>query len=333
VSLALGPGWSGPPELTPLRVLTEWTVEPVPVLLLVVLAGAYLAGVQRLTSRGDRWPVGRTACWLVGVAIIAFALLSGLATYDTTLFSVHMAQHMLLSMVAPIALALGAPVTLALRVLPLGGRRTLTAVLHARVVRLLTHPLVALALFIGTAFALYFTGLYGASLRSPVVHEALHMHLLAVGCLFLWPILGIDPIPGRVGHGARMLVLVAALPFHAFLGIAILSSTTVFGDGFYEAAGRPWGASPLADQRTGGGILWAAGELVGAAVLMVVLAQWMRSEERLARRTDREADRTGDAELTAYNARLEALALRSAQSVRSASSESRVSPATGADSE
>jgi putative membrane protein len=305
--------WTVPPPITAGRIVTDWTVAPVPVLGLVILTGAYLAGVRHLTARGHPWPMGRTLCWLGGVALIAFALMGGLATYDTTLFSVHMAQHMLLSMVAPIPLALGAPITLALRVLPLRGRRLVLAILHNPVVRVLTNPGVAFVLFLGTAFGLYFTSLYGESLRHPLLHDAIHLHFLAVGCLFFWPILGIDPIPARMGHGARILVMVVTLPFHAFLGIAILSSSMVFGDGFYEAQHRTWGASPLSDQHTGGGILWAAGELVGAVVLMVVVAQWMRSEERAGRRSDRLGDRKVDVELEAWNAHFEALAKRTSR--------------------
>jgi cytochrome c oxidase assembly factor CtaG len=292
------------------RLLGLWTVDPAIVLLLVLLGGLYAVGVRRLRRRGDHWPVGRTAGWFGGLAVVAMATMSGLGTYDDTLFSVHMAQHMLLSMLAPLPLALGAPVTLGLRTLPSASRRALLAVLGWRLTRALTWPGTAFALFIGSTFALYFSGLYGASLRSDPIHAAVHLHFLAVGCLFFWPIVGIDPIPGRVGYGARMLVLVASLPFHAFLGISILSSSQVLGDGFYEASGRPWGVSPLTDQHTGGGILWSAGELVGAGVIAVVLAQWMRSEERVARRTDRAADRSGDAELAAYNAHLGALARR-----------------------
>jgi putative membrane protein len=302
-----------PPPITAARIVTDWHGSPVPVLFLVVLSGAYLAGLQRLSARGDAWPVGRTICWFLGVAFIAFALLGGLASYDTTLFSVHMAQHMVLSMVAPIPLALGAPITLALRTLPLRGRRLVLAVLHNPVVKVLTNPGVAFVAFLGSAFGLYFTSLYGESLRHPLLHDAIHMHFLAVGCLFFWPILGIDPIPSRMGHGARILVMVVTLPFHAFLGIAILSSSTVFGNGFYEAQHRAWGASPLSDQHTGGGILWSAGELVGGVVLMVVLAQWMRSEERAGRRSDRLGDRKVDVELDAWNAQFERLAKRTSR--------------------
>jgi putative membrane protein len=295
------------PPLTVGRVFDDWTVAALPLLGIVVAGAAYAAGLRVLARRGDHWPVLRTVAWYAGLVIIAFALMSGLGTYDTTLFSVHMGQHLLLNMVAPLPLALAAPITLALRTLPGRPRGWLMAVLHWRVSRIFTFPPVALVLFVGSMYALYLTPLYGETLRHPLLHDAVHAHFLATGCLFAWVIVGVDPVPGRPSHMGRILTLLAAIPFHAFLGVALLSDSTVLGNGYYESLHRTWGASLLSDQHTGAGIMWTAGELLSLVLLLSAVAQWMRADERTAKRTDRQADRDDDAELTAYNDYLESL--------------------------
>lgn len=289
---AAGAGYDGPPRADPLRVLTLWSFDPVLVVGLTLAAGLYLAGVRRLHARGDAWPVGRTVAFLAGgLGTVAFATLSGLAAYDDVLFSAHMTQHMVLSMISPVFLALGAPVTLALRTLPGRPRRGLLRLLHTRVVSVLANPLVAFVLFIASPFVLYFTPIYPATLRSPALHELLHLHFLVVGCLFFWPLLGIDPLPGRIAHPFRLLLAFVSLPFHAFLGIAIMSRDSVIASDYYTGLHRPWSADLLADQRTGGGLLWASGDIVGLVFLVAIVVQWMRAEERTAVREDRRLDR------------------------------------------
>ena len=185
------------PEFTLGRVFTETSLEPVPFVLTVWIAGLYLFGVVALHRRGDRWPVGRTCSLVAGMGLFWWATSSGLAAYDTTLLSVHMVQHMVLSMLVPLALALGAPITLALRTLPTRPRRWLLVCLHSRVARVLSFPPLTFTLYVLSPWALYFTGWYDASLNSDYVHEAMHVHLVLVGCLFFWPMVGIDPLPGR----------------------------------------------------------------------------------------------------------------------------------------
>ena len=292
----------GLPELGPAELLTQSRPEVLPLLLVLVPAALYLYGVRRLTARGDRWPVGRTLSFVVGgLGTIAVATMSGIAAYDTSLFAVHMVQHMLLSMVATVFLALGAPVTLALRTLPLAQRRTLMAVLHSRFAAVVSHPLVPWLLFVGSPFALYFTGWYAATLDNAVLHELLHVHFLLVGSLFFWPLLGIDPVPGRSGHPFRMLLVAATLPFHAFLGVAIMS---VEPDGRGLLAGEHYLplhglAESVSQQQLGGGLLWASGDVVGLLFLGVLLTQWMRASEREAQREDRRLDRLEAAEARA----------------------------------
>jgi cytochrome c oxidase assembly factor CtaG len=274
-------------------VFTQARFELLPTCLLVITAGFYWLGVRRLSARGDRWPMGRTAGFAAGLLVIAVATVSGLATYDDDLFGAHMIQHMLLSMVAPVFLALGAPVTLALRTLPPRGRRWLLSVLHSRAARVLTFPVLPWVLFVGSPFALYFSSWYPATLDNPALHELLHAHLLLVGCLFFWPMVGIDPLPGRASYPLRILLLSATLPFHAFLGIAILSvgdgGTGLIAASHYLPLHGVQGS--VFQQQVAGGALWASGDLVGVLFLGVVCLQWMRASEREAEREDRRLDR------------------------------------------
>jgi putative membrane protein len=309
-------GYHGPPALTPLRLVTAWTFEPGVFVGLVLATGLYLWGVWVLRRRGVVWSPGRSVAYLLGgVGTIAYATMGWMGAYDDTLFWAHMAQHMVLTMVAPIFLALGAPVTLALRALPKRPRGWLRSFLHSLPARLLLNPLVGFALVFGVPFALYMTGLYEQSLRHDWLHAVLHVHFVVAGCVFFWPIVGVDPVPGRFPHPFRLLLLFVTLPAHAWLGISIMTSKTVIAGSYYASLHRPWGPSLLDDQSIGGGLLWAAGDLVGLLVVAALFFQWVRADEREAVRVDRRIDREerlpgDDAVLAAYNARLAALARR-----------------------
>ncbi len=274
------------------RVLTAWTFEPLPVAVIVLSGALYLYGVWTLRRRGDHWSAFRTLAFCgLGLGSLAVATCSSLATYDTVLLSMHMAQHMVLSMLVPVFLALGAPVTLALRTLPSGGRRGLLAVLHSRVAAVLTFPPVAFTLFVASPWVLYFSGWYEATLRSPALHDLLHVHFVIVGCLFFWPLLGLDPVPGRVPYPFRMLTVFATLPFHAFLGITIMSTETLIALDWYESFERTWPPTIADDQALAGSILWASGDVVGLVIFGVLFAQWVRQSQREAEREDRRLDR------------------------------------------
>lgn len=292
----------GLPGFGPATVLTQASVELLPLLLVLVPAGLYLYGVRRLRARGDAWPIGRTLAFLVGgLGTIAVATMSGLAAYDVSLFAAHMVQHMLLSMVATVFLALGAPITLALRTLPKRPRGVLLSVLHSRVARLLGFPLIPWVLYVASPFALYFSGWYEATLDSRVLHELLHLHFIAVGALFFWPLLGIDPVPGRGAHPFRLLLIGTTLPFHAFLGVSIMS---VQPDGRGLIAPDHYLAlhtleEAVDQQELGGALLWASGDIIGLLFLAVLLTQWMRASEREAQREDRRLDRLDAAEAAA----------------------------------
>ena len=282
------------PRFTLGSVFTEWELLSWATLAILVTTALYLWGVQRMHVRGDRWPVGRTAAFLGGMLVAAMATISGLGTYDDTLLSVHMAQHMLLSMLVPLALALGAPITLALRTLPHRPRGWVLSVLHSRVAKVLSFPPLTFTLFIVTPWSLYFSGWYAATLHHDYLHEMTHLHMVLVGCLFFWPLVGIDPVPGRVGYPFRLILLVLTLPFHAFLGVTIMSQDTVIGGDWYhelhEGAMGSWLPEPLTDQHLAGGILWASGDLIGLLFFVVLFVQWVRASTAEARREDRRLD-------------------------------------------
>jgi cytochrome c oxidase assembly factor CtaG len=282
------------PPFTPASVLTDWELEPLLVGITAVAVGLYLAGVWRLRERGDHWPVGRTLSFVVGGGgLFVFASCSGLAAYDDTLLSVHMVQHMILSMAVPVFGALGAPITLALRTLPRRGRRVLLAALHSRVAKVLTFAPLTFALYVLSPWVLYFSGWYDATLHNDFLHHLMHLHLVVVGSLFFTPILGVDPVPGRLSYPFRMLTVMLTLPFHAFLGVTIMGQDDLIGGSWYPGlhSEMPWLPDPHADQHLAGGILWASGDLVGLLFFGALFTQWVRSSMREAKREDRRLDR------------------------------------------
>jgi putative copper resistance protein D len=282
------------PRFTLGAVFTQWELVSWASVVILLTTALYLWGVLRMRSRGDRWPWGRTAAFLVAMVAAAMATVSGIGTYDDTLLSDHMVQHMIMSMVVPLAMALGAPITLALRTLPRRPRRWLLAVLHSRVAKVLSFPPLTFTLFIVTPWALYFSGWYAATLHSEYLHEMTHFHMVLVGCLFFWPIVGIDPIPGRVSYPFRLVLLVLTLPFHAFMGVTIMSQDTLIGGDWYpelhEGPMGTWLPDPMSDQHLAGGILWSTGDLIGLLFFAVLFAQWVRASMAEARREDRRLD-------------------------------------------
>ncbi|MEV6422587.1 cytochrome c oxidase assembly protein [Streptomyces sp. NPDC051662] len=272
-------------------------------------------GVLRLRRRGDSWPVGRTVAFVLGVLTVALVMCTKLNDYGMVMFSVHMVQHMIISMVSPILLLLGAPVTLALRALPVAGRghkgprELLLAVLHSRYVRIVTHPAFTIPLFIASLYGLYFTPLFDFLMESKTGHIAMMVHFLAVGLVFFWPIMGIDPGPHRPGYVMRMLELFAGMPFHAFFGIALMMASEPMVAAYRDPPAS-LGIDALTDQNAAGGIAWAFSEIPSVLVLIALVYQWYRSEQRQAKRSDRAADRDGDKELAAYNAYLASLQAR-----------------------
>lgn len=304
-----------PAAPTALRLLWGWSGNGVGLAIVALGTALYLRGVWAMYRRGDGWPIGRTLSWLAGMIAIAWATFGGLGEYSHVLFSAHMASHMLLSMVAPIFLVLGAPMTLALRTLPgprqagdVSPRSLLLAFLHSRFAQLVTHPVVGPVLFVGSLYGLYFTGLFETLMGNHWGHAIMEIHFLAVGTLFYYVLIGIDPAPRALAPIARFGVLLVTLPFHAFFAIAVMSSNTVFALDYWNALDRPYRTDLLNDQYLGGGMAWATGEVPLLLVMFAILFQWFRSDAREAKRFDRAEDRNEDAALEAYNAQLRDLA-------------------------
>jgi putative copper resistance protein D len=261
--------------------------------------------------------MGRTVAWLLGCTALLFVSSSGVGRYMPAMFSMHMAAHMMLSMLVPILLVLGGPVGLALRALPAAGRgdppgmrEWLLGALHSRISRFLTNPVVATALFVAGFYGLYLGGLFDAAVGSHIGHVVMNVHFLASGYLFYWVVIGVDPTPRPIPPLAKVAVVFASLPLHAFFAVILMSMPKVLGESFYHSLHLSWHTDLLGDQRLGGGMAWAAGEIPLVVVMIALLVQWSRSDQRTARRLDRAADRDNDAELAAYNAMLAELARR-----------------------
>jgi putative membrane protein len=294
----------------------EFSADPFFLIGSLVGLGLYAWGVVRLRRRGDGWPVHRTLLFTLGVLSVALVMCTKLNDYGMVMFSVHMVQHMVISMLSPILLLLGAPVTLALRALPVAGRGNrkgprewLLALLQSRFMRIVTHPAFTIPLFIASLYGLYFSPLFDFLMESRTGHLAMMVHFLAVGLVFFWPIMGVDPGPHRPGYVMRMLELFAGMPFHAFFGIALMMATEPMVT-TYKNPPASLAIDALADQSAAGGIAWAFSEIPSVLVLIALVFQWYRSEQRIARRSDRAADRDGDKELQAYNAYLASLRTR-----------------------
>lgn len=288
--------------------VTQWSADVLWITICLGLVVGYVTGARRLRARGDRWSRGRTAAFLAGVAVLAYVTSGAPAAYGQTMFSLHMVQHMVLTMAVPLLLVLGAPMTLALRAVPRrrdgsrGLREWLVALTESRWLHVVSHPVVAAVLFAGSLFVFYYSPLFELALSTHVGHELMAFHFLAVGYLFCNAIIGVDPGPSRPSYPMRMVLLLGTMAFHAFFGVAIMQATAVIAQDWFSSTG--WGIDILADQRTGGGIAWSIGELPTLALVVAVAVQWSRSDTREARRRDRAADRDGDAELEAYNAML-----------------------------
>ncbi|MBJ7338852.1 cytochrome c oxidase assembly protein [Mycolicibacterium sp.] len=308
-AVEIGYDLPGPPTVA--RVLFDWRFDLLLGTAALVFAGVYLAGVWRLRKRGDAWPTGRIVAWLCGCAVLLFATSSGIGRYMPAMFSMHMAAHMLLSMLVPVLLVLGAPVTLALRALPAAGRddppgprEWLLAALHSRLSTFLTNPIVATVIFVAGFYGLYFGGIFDLAVGSHAAHVAMNLHFLLSGYLFYWVVIGVDPTPRPIPPIAKLAVVFGSLPLHAFFGVVLMGTNTPLAEAFYRSLQLPWHTDLLGDQKLGGGIAWSAGEVPLVLVLLALLIQWRRSDQRISTRMDRAADRDDDADLAAYNAML-----------------------------
>jgi len=297
-----------------------WGYEPNGLFLafLVLLVALYIRGVVVLTRRGDKWPINRTIFFALGISVADFAVNGGLGVYSHVAFSFHMVAHMALATVAPIGIVLGAPITLALRTLPIGRtpqergvRGFALALLHSRYSRFLTNPIVAMLIFDGSMFALYFTDLFKWLMGYHFGHFFMEMHFFIAGFLFFASLIGVDPIPNKFPFVGRIVVILAAMSIHAFFSISLMSSSVLVDGGYFASLGRPWWPDLLGDQRTGAAIGWAFGEVPILLALAATFVQWVRSDSNEAARIERNSERARQAgvpdEVDKYNEYLKSL--------------------------
>ncbi len=305
VAMPAEPNWQ--------RLIFEYEADALMLGILVFATALYIKGVVNLSRRQIKWPVGRTISFAFGISLLDYSTSGGLGLYGIFSFQYHMIAHMILSMIAPIFIVLSAPITLALRTLPQGRnseergiRGWFISILHSKVSMIWTHPIVVLAIFDGSLFALYFTSLFGDLMSSHFGHLLMNLHFIGAGLLFFFVIVGVDPNPRRTHHLVRMVILLAAMSIHAFFSVALMSSRTLIDGGYYEMLARPWATDLLADQRAGASFGWAMGEIPILIAFIATFIQWIRSDAREAKRADKNSEKN----LTEYNEYLRKLADR-----------------------
>jgi cytochrome c oxidase assembly factor CtaG/putative copper export protein len=312
-------GYELPPELTPERWLTEWRLDWLWIAVAAFGLVSYFLGVVKVLRRGDKWSWFRTVNWVIGLVVLTYITSGPPSVYGRVLFSAHMVDHMALTMVAPIFLVLGAPVTLALRALAArrdgsrGPREWLLVFVHSKFSQLVTHPLFAAANFAGSIVLFYYSDAFGYAMRDHVGHELMNLHFALTGYIFVLSMIGTDPLPRRAPYPMRLMLLLATMGFHAFFGVAIMGGTGLLAADYFGNLGRTWGPSALLDQQMGGAVAWGIGEVPTLLVAIGVAVMWSRSDARESKRTDRAADRNNDADLTAYNDMFAKLAERDAK--------------------
>ena len=279
---------AGPTAIT--TILRSWNADPLAIVALTLTGATYVSAVRWARWRGYREPRGRRVCFLTGLAVVGVALLSPIDPYSNALLSVHMVQHLLLTMVAPPLLLLGAPVTVALRASGARGRRFLLPLLCSRVVRFLSQPIASWSIFAAVMWGTHFSPLYEAALTNQWIHVLEHVTYLAAGLLFWAPLVGRDPMPSRIGHPARLLYAFLAMPQIAFLGLAISGAGRVLYPAYIRQSARI-GIAALADQHLAGAIMWETGAVLMLPALGLVLADWFSSEERRGAAHDAALDR------------------------------------------
>jgi len=303
-------GYPYPPAPDAAAVILGFQLEPLFLVACLVAAAVYIAGVITLHRRGDKWPINRTIFWLLGISLVIWTTNAGISVYAQVSVGLHMVQHMTMSMLAPMFLVLGGPFTLALRALKpsttgrWGLREWIVWGLHSPAAKIVTNPIFVFAIFSLSMFALYFTPLMAWLMGSHIGHLGMQIHFIASGYLFAWVVMGVDPVPKPLPYWARFGLILLMVGVHGFFAVIIMMGSQPLAQDWYGIVRPEWVTDPLADTKYGGQVAWGISEIPMLFMILMVAWQWMRSDEREARRRDRQADRDGDAELTAYNERL-----------------------------
>ncbi len=272
------------------RLMASWEPSPVPWLILIATATLYLVAASRVTRRAPArpWRQSRTWCFVVGIAVTAFALVGPPGAWDDVFFYAHMTQHILIGMLAAPLLVLGDPVLLTLRVSsPEVRRRWLVPCLRSRAVSVLTHPVFGWVFFVGVMGVTHLPAVYDGFLDRPVLHDFVeHPLFLVSGLVYFQPLL--SPTTGSrfVPHGVRLLSLFTVMLPMAMLGFFLFAAPHLAYP-FYAHVSRPFGPDPLADQKLAGILMWSTSMVLGVAWLVVAASNWFRAEELRTRRTEK----------------------------------------------
>ncbi|WP_166974879.1 cytochrome c oxidase assembly protein [Brevibacterium atlanticum] len=305
-----------PPEPNFARYFSEWSIDPLWIAIAAGASIAYLVGFINLRRRGDRWPVLRLISWLVGMAFLVYVTSAGPRVYGEVQFSAHMIEHMLLVMVVPLPMVLGAPITMLMRATKarqdgsVGVREWVLWLVHTPYLRFFSNPIVASVNFAGSLVVFYYSGIMYYALDTHIGHELMIAHFLGAGYMFGSVLIGIDPGVKRPVYPMRLVMLLVTMAFHAFFGISIMSSHVLIAGDWFGNIGADWGYTAIENQQLGGAIAWGIGEIPTLFVAIMVGLQWSKSSDREAKRIDRREDRTDDAELRAYNEMLASMAER-----------------------
>ena len=233
------------------------------VVLTVLLSGAAYAGAAMRVRERQGWPGARVVLWLTAMAAVPAALTGPLGRAADLDFRAHAVAHLVLGMGVPLLLVAAAPVTLLLRVLPVGAARRVSRFLAARPVRWLTEPVVAATLNVGGLWLLYRTPAYALTHLYPALHLAVHAHLIASGYLLTAALVSRDPLPHRRGFGHRAAVLVAVLTGHAILAKSLYAT--------------PPPGVPADQAEPGAMIMYYGGDVLSLVLLVWLCALWFRA--------------------------------------------------------
>ncbi|MEU9455965.1 cytochrome c oxidase assembly protein [Streptomyces sp. NPDC048277] len=279
-------------ELTVGRLLTSWQPDVPALLLVAALGGLYGWGVLRLRGKGEPWSPLRTAAFvLLGLGALVVATMSALAVYDHVLFWPAAVQNILLDLVAPLGLALGDPLRLAVRALPERAAERLRGTMTGRLVRLLTFPLVSTALVLATELTIYFTPYFATALRVGWLHELMYLHLLVAGCLFVVPVLTREEtLPAWCTHPVRAALVFLDGVIDAVPGVVVMTHGTLIAGAWYLHHHPSWSPDVRHDQQIGGGAMLSIAELVALPFLLMILFQWARAERAQTAALDRHLD-------------------------------------------
>jgi len=300
-------GYELPPQPSGVNWIALWRLEIIAAFAFVTAGVQYLRWTARLRRRGDAWPVYRDVLWVVAILILLWVSQGAPAIYGMTIFSGHMVEHMVLVTVAPIFLALAAPITLALRALQArqdgsrGPREWLRGLVESRFMAFVSHPVVAAASFASALILFYYSPLFEFALRNHAGHLWMLFHFAIVGYLFINALIGIDPGPSRPRYPMRIVLLFATMAAHAFFGVVLTTSQVLLAPTWFGLMGRTWGPDAITDQQYGGQLAWGMGELPVVILAILVVASWRQSDARETVRLDRKAERDHDADLNAYN--------------------------------